>query len=227
VHLLARQWALPDGAAVIMLPGRITAWKGHALLLEALALLSARQPALSWVCVLVGPSPDGRRGFGQELLRQAERLGLASRLRFAGHCADMPAALALADAVVIPSLKPEPFGRTAVEAQAMRRIVLAAGHGAALETVVDGVTGFLFPPGDAEALAGLLQHALSLDHGARAWLGAQARAHVLDRYTTTAMQQATLDVYEELLPRPFPQRPVMADAGDGNAVQAAGPRHGA
>ena len=206
IHALARQWQLPD-AAVIMLPGRVTAWKGHALLLDALALLRAEAPALDWVCVLVGPTPDGRRSFGRTLAQQADRLGLRSRLRFAGHCADMPAALALADLVVVPSLHPEPFGRAVVEAQAMRRPVLAAAHGAALETVEPGVTGYAFPPGDAAALAALLRHVLSLPPDERARVGAAARARVLSHYTTEAMQQATLDVYEELLRQPFPHRP--------------------
>ena len=204
IHALAREWALPDGAQVIMLPGRITAWKGHALLLDALARMDAQAPGLDWVCVMVGPAKEGAGGFAGTLLAQADRLGLRSRLRFAGHCADMPAALAVADVVVVPSLKPEPFGRTVVEAQAMERTVLVAGHGAALETVEHGVTGFSFPPGDAQALSDLIRHALLLAPDHRAWLGEQARAHVLDQYTTRAMQQATLSVYEELLGRPFP-----------------------
>ncbi len=215
IHALARQWQLPDsgpGAAVIMLPGRVSAWKGHALLLEALALLRAEAPALDWVCVLVGPVEE-RRSFGSTLVQQADRLGLRGRLRFAGHCADMPAALALADLVVVPSLKPEPFGRAVVEAQAMQRPVLAAAHGAALETVEPGVTGYAFPPGDAAALAALLRHVLSLPPAERARLGVAARARVLQRYTTRAMQQATLDVYEELLRQPFPHRPAPHDAG--------------
>ena len=218
IHALARHWQLPDTApgqsAVIMLPGRVTAWKGHALLLDALALLRAQHPALDWVCVLVGPSGDGRRSFGSVLARQADRLGLRGRLRFAGHCADMPAALALADLVVVPSLRPEPFGRAVVEAQAMRRPVLAAAHGAALETVEPGVTGYAFPPGDAPALAALLGYVLSLPPEERARMGAAARARVLSHYTMQAMQQATLDVYEELLRHPFPHRPAAAqDAG--------------
>ncbi len=211
IHALARQWQLPDSApdtaAVIMLPGRVTAWKGHALLLDALALVRTEAPALDWVCVLVGPVPDGRRSFGRTLAQQADRLGLRSRLRFAGHCTDMPAALALADLVVVPSLHPEPFGRAVVEAQAMQRPVLVAAHGAALETVEPGVTGYAFPPGNASALAALLRHALSSAPAERARIGAAARARVLSRYTVQAMQQATLAVYEELLPRPFPCRP--------------------
>ncbi len=216
IHGLARQWSVPDGAAVIVLPARVTAWKGHALLLDALALLSAQGlasgPAPDWVCVLVGSSDAGRGSFGRALLAQAERLGLRARLRFAGHCADMPAAYGLADVVVVPSLRPEPFGRSVVEAQAMRRVVLAAAHGAALETVGHGTTGYLFPPGDAATLAAWLRHALSLPPEHRDRLGADARASVLAHYTTAAMQSATLDVYDELLPRRLPNRGTMPAA---------------
>lgn len=212
VHALARRWALPDGSAVIMLPGRITGWKGQALLLAALARLDALSPELDWVCVLVGAAREGSAAL-RNLLADADRLGLRSRLRFAGQCDDMPAALAMADLVVIPSLKPEPFGRTAVEAQAMRRVVLAAGHGAMLETVQDGVTGYLFPPGDAEALAALMQRALSLTPEQRDWLGGNARAAMLAHFTSEAMQQATLDVYDELLEHRFHRLGAAAAAG--------------
>ncbi|WP_419729871.1 glycosyltransferase family 4 protein [Lichenicola sp.] len=210
IHALAREWALPDGAQVIMLPGRLTAWKGHALLLEALGRLESAGHARDWVCVMVGPAKSGDDRFARALIAQADRLGVRSRLRFAGHCADMPAALALADVVVVPSLKPEPFGRTVVEAQAMQRVVLVAAHGAALETVEPGVTGFDFPPGDAQALAETLRDAMALQPDHREWLTRQARTTVLAHYTMQAMQQATLDVYEELLPRPFPERPLPA-----------------
>jgi glycosyltransferase involved in cell wall biosynthesis len=201
VHALARQWGLPDGAKVVILPGRLTAWKGHALLLDA---LSRVRDVPDWVCVLVGPSGAGKKDrFGAALSAQAARLGLSARLRFAGACSDMPAAFALADLVVIPSLKPEPFGRTIVEAQAMGRVVLAAAHGAALETVEHGITGFHFPPGDATALARLIETGLTLDEALRAAIAEDARAHVLAGYTMQAMQRSTLDIYAELLaPRP-------------------------
>ncbi len=196
IHALAKSWELPDGARVIMLPGRLTAWKGQALLLQALSKL---HDVPDWVCIMVGPSGTGRDKFGASLVQEAARLGLTSRLRFAGSCSDMPAAFALADLVVIPSLKPEPFGRTIVEAQAMERIVLAAAHGAALETVENGVSGFHVPPDDSGALANAIEHALALDETARSVIGAAARQSVLDRFTARRMQEATLAVYAELL----------------------------
>ncbi|WP_428391317.1 glycosyltransferase family 4 protein [Lichenicoccus sp.] len=193
----ARAWNVPAGSAVIMLAGRITPWKGHALLLEALAMLGRDVP--DWVCVLVGAEQRGR-GHGARLVAQARRLGIGQKLRFAGHVDDMPAAYGLADVVVVPSLKPEPFGRVVVEAQAMGKPVVVAAHGAAMETVQHGVSGYLFLPGDAASLAATLAHALTLDATDRGNLGHWARAGVAACYSTQAMQAAAIAVYDELLP---------------------------
>ncbi len=213
VHALARDWNLPASAAVIMLAGRITPWKGQGLLLDALARLPPDTP--EWVCVLVGPEQRGS-GHAARLLAHAGRLGLSRRLRFAGQCDDMPAALALASVVVAPSLRPEPFGRIVVEAQAMGRPVVVAAHGAPMETVQHGVSGYLFPPGDAAALAETLSYVLSLDGEDRDNLAYWARAGVVERYSAERMQRATLAVYDELLgrrqcrpllPEPEPEAP--------------------
>jgi glycosyltransferase involved in cell wall biosynthesis len=193
VHRLAQAWRLPPGAPVVMLPARLTRWKGAELLLDAMALL----PSQEAYCVLVG-SDQGRRAYADRLVVRAERLGLGGRVRFAGHCEDMPAALQLADVVVSPSLKPEPFGRVVIEAQAMGRPVVVSDHGGAAETVQPGLTGWRVPPGDAPALADALQSALSLDAAQKAELAERARDSVLTYFTTSAMQQATLAVYREL-----------------------------
>lgn len=202
VHALSRDWNLPDGAKVIMVAGRVTHWKGQGLLLESLALLPSS--SADWVCVLVGP--EQRQGaYADSLLAQARRLGIAHRLRFAGHCDDMPAAFLLADVVVVPSLKPEPFGRVVVEAQAMGRAVVVAAHGGAIETVQHGTSGYLFTPGDAVALAGMVACVLALSPAERENLGHCARAGVTANYSAEAMQRATLAVYDELLrTRPGP-----------------------
>jgi glycosyltransferase involved in cell wall biosynthesis len=194
VHRLAQTWRLPPGAPVVMLPARLTRWKGAELLLDAMALM----PSQEAYCVLVG-SDQGRRAYADRLVARAERLGLAGRVRFAGHCDDMPAALQLADVVVSASLKPEPFGRVVIEAQAMGRPVVVSDHGGAAETVQPGLTGWRVPPGDAAALADALQIALSLDPEQKAELADRARDSVLTYFTTTAMQQATLAVYRDLL----------------------------
>ncbi len=190
---LAAAWRLPDGMAVVVLPGRLSRWKGHEVLLEAVARMERRDVC----CVLVGS--EGRAGYATGLVRRAERLGLADRLRIPGECDDMPAAMLLADAVVHASTAPEAFGRVVIEAQAMGRIVIASDLGGPVETVEHGVTGWRVPPGDAGALAATLDHALALPAEARAAFGWQARQAVLARYTTRAMQDATLAVYRELL----------------------------
>jgi glycosyltransferase involved in cell wall biosynthesis len=191
---VANAWHLPEGAAVVLLPGRLTSWKGQRVLIEAVARLARRDVC----CVLVG-SDQGRRRYAAGLIRQAEALGIADRLRLAGECDDMPAALMLADVVVHASTQPEAFGRVVIEAQAMGRPVIAADLGAPVETVEQGVTGWRVPPGDAAALATAVEQALLLPSGARAELGARARDAVLRGYTVAAMQAATLAVYDELL----------------------------
>lgn len=218
IHRLARDWQLPEDAPVIMLPGRITRWKGHALMVDALARMRDRRAIL----LFVGAAPDRRAGrrFVRELLDLARRGGVADRVRFAGHCTDMPAALALADLVVVPSLKPEPFGRVVVEAQAMARPVIVARHGAAMETVSDGQTGWTVPPGDAAAWAATLDAVLGFPTDAVAGVGEAGRAAVHAGYTTAAMQQATLAVYDELLGTRLAARALDETQADAGAATA-------
>ena len=199
VQNLLDQWDLPEHAAIIVLPGRITAWKGQMLLLDALARMERTGGCgREWICVFVGDAKE-RDKHAQALVEKTREAGLRERVRFTGHCADMPAVMMLADLVVVPSLRPEPFGRVVVEAQAMGRPVVVAAHGAALETVEDGVTGFTFPPGDAAALAEAVRTALSMTPEQGALMAAQARENVMAHYTSHGMQYATLGVYDELL----------------------------
>lgn len=213
IQKLMGLWDIPDGATVIMLPARVTAWKGHAVLIEALAHLHRTGGfARDWVCIFVGET-NAREG--RQLVALAQQAGIAANLRFAGHCADMPAAMMLADMVIVPSRRPEPFGRVVVEAQAMGRPVIVSGHGAALETVEDGVTGFSFPPDDTTALAACIEHVAGLDSAARAALAWHARENVRTHYSTQAMQYATLTVYDELLQTRLADTFYYNVAGDG------------
>ncbi|MBO0710949.1 MAG: glycosyltransferase family 4 protein [Acetobacteraceae bacterium] len=191
---LVELWRLPVGVPVVLLPARLSRWKGQRVLLESMVRLTTQDVC----CVLLGPT-RGRERYVAELQRSAARLGLADRVRIPGPCEDMPAALMVADAVVHASIEPEAFGRVVIEAQAMGRPVIAADLGGPAETVEDGLTGWRVPPGDASALAARLDLALALAPEQRAALALRSRAAVLARYTTRAMQEETLAVYGELL----------------------------
>jgi glycosyltransferase involved in cell wall biosynthesis len=191
---LASQFRLLDGQAVILLAARLTRWKGQAIAIQALAQMHNRD-----ACLILAGADQGRARYTAELLRLAVSLGVGDRVRLVGDCPDMQAALKLADVALNTSTTPEPFGRSVIEAQAMQRLLIAADHGGAAETVEHGVTGFLVPPGDPGALAAMLDLALALPEPERLAIGAAARAAVCRSYTTAAMQRATLDVYNELL----------------------------
>jgi len=197
---LAREWSLPDGIPVVLLPGRLTRWKGQRVMIDAVGRIVAAQGRDALVCVLVGDD-QGRNAYREELSRTVQGRGLDGVVRIVGHCNDMPAAYMLADAVVSASTDPEAFGRVAVEGAAMGRPVVATDHGAAPETVLPGETGWLVPPNDAEALAGAVMAALAMDGETRQAVAQRARTHVLDHYTVERMCAATLDVYAELLGR--------------------------
>jgi len=188
VRRLREAWGLEPDTQAVLLPGRLTRWKGQAVLIEALGMLPAPP-----VAVLLG---DGRTAYMAELRALAAARGVP--LVLAGHTEDMPAALLAADIIVHASTDAEAFGRVVIEAQAMCRPVIASDLGGPRETVNPGETGWLSPAGDAAALARILAEVLAMPAQARAAVGWAARQAVLERFTTAAMQAATLDVYREL-----------------------------
>jgi glycosyltransferase involved in cell wall biosynthesis len=194
IRALVRAWRLPDDHEAIVLPARLSRWKGHGVLIEALA----RMRHADVTAILVG-GDQGRRRYVAELSALAARHGLGERVRMVGHCDDMPAALALAGVVVNASTEPEGFGRVIVEAQSMGRPVIATDHGGAAETIEHGVTGWRVAPGDPAALAAALDAVLDLGPLERAVFGARAREAVTRHFTVRAMQDATLAVYAEVL----------------------------
>lgn len=191
---LAADWRLQDDRPVIMLPGRITRWKGHVDLIDAVALM----PNRNFQVLFVGPE-EQKPLFRDELVQRIHALGLNSVFHIVGTCRDMPAAFMLADVVISASTRPEGFGRIAIEAQAMGRPVIATDHGGSRETVRPGETGWLVPPGDPAAMAGALGEALSLDGAERLAWARRARGWIASRYDTRQMCDATLGVYEEVL----------------------------
>tara|TARA_A100001234_G_scaffold41898_1_gene34144 strand:+ start:889 stop:2082 length:1194 start_codon:yes stop_codon:yes gene_type:complete len=186
--------ALPEDVPVIMMPARSSSWKGHHILLDALANLKD----LNFVCLFVGAS-DGKAGFVKDITDYAHAHGLEGRFRLTPVVDDMPAALMVADVVVMPSITPEPFGRVALEAQAMGRPIVAFAHGGAVESIEHGKTGWLATPGDVHSLAENMRTALTLKPRARNTFAAHARAHINEHFSTDKMCQETLKVYRRML----------------------------
>jgi glycosyltransferase involved in cell wall biosynthesis len=188
------KWGLDDRFPVIMLPGRVTRWKGHAVFIRALA----RIRDIPWRAVCVG-SFDSQGRYFQELNGLIGALAMGDLVRFTGHEDDMPAAYAAADLVISAATdEPEAFGRVSIEAQAMGRPIIASAHGGSLETVLNGRTGWLFEPGDVAGLSRAMREALS-----RTDLGRQYGQNGLQRvhrnFTTRQMCQCTVNLYRELL----------------------------
>ncbi|MBI9077641.1 MAG: glycosyltransferase family 4 protein [Desulfatibacillum sp.] len=194
VRALRKQWGLDQNTfPVIILPARITGWKGHKLFLNALALIKDHD----FMAVCVGDTRDNPP-FTQSLLDQVKSLGLEGKVLFSGHCDDMAAALMNAQVAVSASLEPEAFGRIAVEAQAMGIPVVATAHGGSLETVLPGKTGWLVSHESPEPMAAALARAIA-NPELRRQMGARAQAWVGENFTTTKMCRQTLELYWELL----------------------------
>jgi glycosyltransferase involved in cell wall biosynthesis len=197
-HLLKLWGVDPDDTRVkFILAGRLTRWKGQRLIVDAAARLKATSGSAPLI-LFVGDA-QGRFDYRAELETAIREAELEDSVRLVGHCDDMPAAYLIADYALAPSLEPEPFGRTAVEPQAMGRPVLAADHGAARETVVDGETGWLVAPGDAQAWTDALARALAMTPRDRETMGAAALSRARRLYSVDAMCAATLTVYARLM----------------------------
>ena len=183
---------LPKDKPFILFPGRLMKAKGQALALEALA--KVKEP---FFCLIVGPDHE-HASYREQLKQLSQNLFLQSKVSFLNHV-DLPAAYALADLVITPSQVPEAFGRVSAETQAMGVPVIASNLGSISETVKDKETGWLVPPGDVDALADTIRHALSLSKEQRASMGEKATAHAKASFDMQRMCSTTLAVYAELL----------------------------
>jgi len=195
VEALRRQWQL-DGNRfpVIVLPGRLTQWKGQEVFIDSLNLIRD----LPFIALCVG-DVDENQSFTKRLQEKIVNYGLDDKIRLVGHCSDMPAAMLVADMVVsASSSQPEAFGKVAIEAMAMGRPVIATAHGGSLETVVDGVTGWLVPPSDPQAMAEAIRQALA-DRFRLRRMGAEGREWATRHFTASLMCSKTVDLYTRLL----------------------------
>ncbi|MEQ8268535.1 MAG: glycosyltransferase family 4 protein [Parvibaculum sp.] len=200
VEALRAHWGIDETAGTVFLhPARLTRWKGQAVSIEAARLLTAR--GISDFTLLLAGDAQGRDNYSAELEKAIADAGLGARVRLVGHGEDMAAAYAVADVVLSPSIEPEPFGRTAVEAQAASRPVIVSDAGGQRETVIEGETGFRVAPNDAAALADAMARAMAMGAEARAAMGARGYANATTHYSVDAMCDTTLGLYARLIAR--------------------------
>ncbi len=195
------QFSVAHETPVLLHVARLTRWKGQLVAIEALARLKQLWPQLgggAFPALVFAGDAQGRDDYQREMADLAAKSGVAGDIRIAGHVDDIPAALATARLALAPSIEPEAFGRSAVEAQAMGVPVIASRLGAQEDTVIDGRTGLLVPPSDATALARAMATLLKADNAAHARFAAAARENA-GHYTLQAMCAATLAVYQGLL----------------------------
>ena len=198
IETLRAAWGAQEGEFIVLLPGRLTRWKGQAILIAALAQLK-RDGALSGIRAVFAGDAQGRDDYAAELRAAIANAGFQDRVVFAGHVSDMAAAYSASDIVVSASTDPEAFGRVAAEAGAMGRPVIATDHGGARETVLAGVSGLLVPPGDAPSLAGAIAAILALGPAARAEMGQRGREHVRRRFSLERMCSDTISLYRQVM----------------------------
>ncbi len=204
VRRLRQSWGVAADDRIVLLAARLTGWKGQRVLIEAARRLVAE--GLTDTKFVLAGDDQGRDAYVRDLRAQIAAAGLADVVRLTGHCADMPAAYLAATVVTVPSTEPEAFGRAAVEAQAMGAPVVVSDLGAVPETVLappqvdpQARTGWRVPPGDPQALADALAHALALGETARESLARRARAHVQSHFSLERMCDETLGVYAGMI----------------------------
>lgn len=207
VEALRKAWDLPPHQRIVLLAARLTNWKGQKVLIEAAKRLADK--GLRDVTFVLAGDPQGRDSYVRELDAMIVKLGLEGMVKRVGHCTDMPAALLAAAVVTVPSTEPEAFGRVAVEAQALGTPVIVSDLGAVPETVLYPPrvpaaerTGWVVPPGDAEALAEAVGAALTMGASALEGMTRRARMHVEQHFSLEAMVNATLDAYVAALQGP-------------------------
>lgn len=195
---LRKSWNVGEEDFLVLLPGRLTRWKGQGVLIDALTILKSRNGVGRIHAILAGDA-QGRDAYEAELRKAITDAGLSDRVLIAGHVADMATAYGAADVVLSTSTEPEAFGRVAAEAAAMGKPVIASDHGGARETVLSGASGFLVPPGDAAALGDALQRICTMTTEARTQMGALGRAHVVAQFSRERMCADTISLYRDLL----------------------------
>jgi len=198
VNELAQVWNINKNDFTILLPGRLTKWKGQEMFIESLNLLLKNHNKNNFHAVILG-SDQGRSAYFKKLLLLVERYRLGKKITFVKSCKEMPLAYKLADIVVSSSTEPEAFGRVAVEAQAMNKPIVASNLGGSKETIVNGKSGLLYQPDDSKELAEIINRLIEIDKESLSLMGEHGRKNIEKKFNVDQMCQTTFTEYKKLL----------------------------
>ena len=183
---------------IILFPGRLTSWKGHEMFIESLNIFKQKNPEKLFLAIILG-SDQGRKIYKKKIQRLVEQYRLIQDIVFIDNFKNMPLAYKISDIVTSCSIEPESFGRVAIEAQAMKKVILASDIGGSKETVIDNKTGFLFKAGDVIALSDKLTHIFELDETTLKSMGNEGRKNVINKFNVDKMCFSTYSEYKKLI----------------------------
>jgi len=195
---LFKNWKLQVGKKIILLPGRLTSWKGQEMFIEALNKVNIELGHEAFFAIILG-SDQGRNVYKKKLIRLVEQHRLNNQVKFIEHCKDMPLAYKISDIIVSASKEPEAFGRVSVEAQSMKKPIIASNIGGSSETIINDKTGFLFESGKADSLSEKIIEVLNLDETTLISMGNEGRKNVIKKFNVEKMCFSTYSEYKKLL----------------------------
>ncbi len=195
---LRLSWGVSIDKKLILMPGRLTTWKGQEIFIEALNLVTKELGHQSFYAVILG-SDQGRDVYTKKIKRLAEQYRLTAQLKFVDHCKNMPLAYKLSSLVISASIEPEAFGRVAIEAQSMEKPIIASDIGGSNETIVNNKTGFLFKSGNPESLSKKIIEVLNSDQSRLNLMGIEGRKNIIKKFNVEKMCFSTYSEYKKLL----------------------------
>ena len=195
---LKQEWDLSSNSFTILLPGRLTFWKGQEKLIESLNILIEDYNFSNSQAIILG-SDQGRKVYSKKLINLVERYNLNKKVKFISHCNEMPLAYSLADVVVSASIEPEAFGRVSVEAQSMGKPIIASNIGGSNETVINKKTGYLYKHDDPRELAKSLNTVIQLSPDELKLMGNEGRKNITKKFDVETMCQSNLKEYKKLI----------------------------
>ena len=195
---LLKKWEIEKDKKIILLPGRLTAWKGQEVFIEAINLVNTELGYEAFNGVILG-SDQGRDLYKKKLIRLTEQYRMTKQVKFIDHCKDMALAYKISDIVVSASIEPEAFGRVAVEAQSMEKPIIASNIGGSNETVVDEKTGFLFETNNPKSLSQKILKTLSMDEVSLKSIGIEGRKNIIQKFNVEKMCFSTYSEYKRII----------------------------